>query len=122
MAYFKYFNLPLYKLQSNFFANLDPNLYFFASHPRERTGVEEFQKYLPVFLPFFVLGFISIIYKSSWKILTYVTFIAVISSIISPKYNLGPILFFPVINLLITTGVLISFQRTKGYLRRIHEI
>ncbi|MDO8638290.1 MAG: hypothetical protein Q7R43_01850, partial [Candidatus Daviesbacteria bacterium] len=108
LAYFKEFNPPLYKLQSNFFGNLDPNLYFFNSHPRERLGVEEFNKYFPIFLPFFLVGFFYLIYRPLYKIIIYFVAISLISVIISPKYNLGPILFFPIINFMITVGVILA--------------
>lgn len=108
LAYFKEFNPPLYKLQSNFFGNLDPNLYFFNSHPRERLGVEEFDKYFPIFLPFFLVGFFYLIYRPLYKIIIYFVAILFISVIISPKYNLGPVLFFPVINFIITVGIILA--------------
>lgn len=110
LAYFKYFNLPLNKLQSNFFSNLDPNLYFFASHPRERLGIDEFEKYLQIFLPFFLWGFFYICYKRFTKSLIYIVIILLISSIISSFYNLGPILLFPVINFIITVGFITSLR------------
>lgn len=111
LAYFKEYNLPLHKLQHNFFTNLDPNLYFFASHPRERAGVEEFKKYSPVFLPFFLVGFFYLIYRPLYKIIIYFVAISLISVIISPKYNLGPVLFFPIVNFFVTIGVVLSVKK-----------
>ena len=111
LAYFKEYNLPLYKLQRNFFANLDPNLYFFSSHPRERVGVEEFNKYLPVFLPFFLIGALYSIYILLPNLLIYTISISLLSSIISSKYSLGPVLFFPLVNYLITIGIILSLKR-----------
>ncbi|OGM31689.1 hypothetical protein A2803_04640 [Candidatus Woesebacteria bacterium RIFCSPHIGHO2_01_FULL_44_21] len=35
---------------------LDPNIYFFAGHPRERIGVDEFEKIPYILLPVFLLG------------------------------------------------------------------
>lgn len=113
LTYFKDFNLPIYKLQRNFFANLDPNLYFFASHPRERIGIEEFEKYSPLFLPFFLVGFLYIICKPLPKILIYIVVISIISSIVSPKFNLGPLLFFSIINFMITIGIILSLKRFR---------
>lgn len=115
LTYFKDFRLPLYKLQRNFFGNLDLNLYFFASHPRERLGVKEFEKYLPIFLPFFLLGVIYSLYKPLPKILLYIFIISLVSSIISSKYNLGPILFFPIVNFIITIGAILSLQKIFKY-------
>lgn len=115
LTYFKEYSLPLTKLQRNFFENLDPNLYFFASHPRERVGVLEFEKYLPIFLPFFLLGLIYTIYKPSSKVLIFIVAISAVSSIISPNYNLGPLLFFPIINYLITVGLILSLKIFRRY-------
>ena len=45
LNYYQNYNPYLYKFQRNFFSALDPNLYFFASHPRERAGINEFEKF-----------------------------------------------------------------------------
>lgn len=118
LAYFGDYNLPFSKLQRNFFANLDPNLYFFTSHPRERMGVEEFKKYLPIFLPFFLIGIIYSIYLLSPNIFIYLILISLMSSIISSKYNLGPVLFFPLINYMITIGFILSIKGIRRYLKK----
>lgn len=111
LEFYKDFSTPLYKLQKNFFSNLDLNLYFFASHPRERVGIEEFSKYWLPFLPFLLIGLISLIYKPFKGFLIYILFISLVSSFISPKYNLGPILFFPIVNNIITMGILSSLRK-----------
>ncbi|MBI2596857.1 hypothetical protein HYW41_01760 [Candidatus Daviesbacteria bacterium] len=113
LSYFKDFNLPISKLQRNFFGNLDPNQYFFASHPRERAGVEEFQKYIPLFLPFFVIGLLYSIHVPLLALLIYLVIVSLISSVISASYNLGPILFFPLINFMITIGIILSLKFLK---------
>lgn len=118
LTYFKIYYPAIYKLQSNLFSNLDPNLYFFSSHPRERLGVEEFKKYSPIFLPFFLLGALYFISTSPTKIFFYLIPISLLSSVISPFYNLGPILFFPFINLLTASGIIISFKRVQKYFLR----
>lgn len=46
--------VPLNKFKSNFFSLLDPNYYFFASHPRELDGNQNFDR-LPFVLLFFLL-------------------------------------------------------------------
>lgn len=111
LSLYKDFSVPLYKLQRNFFSNLDINLYFFASHPRERAGVEEFNKYWPVFLPFFTAGLLFVVYKRKSKIIIYILIISLISAFISPFYNLGPILFFPVMNVITTVGILLGLKK-----------
>lgn len=103
---YKYFSLPILKLKKNLFSNLDINLYFFASHPRER-GTGEFEKYSWIFLVPFILGFFSIM--KYYKIVgTYLIATAFISMFLKPAYSIGPVLFFPLINILILFG-LISF-------------
>jgi len=47
------------RLQSNFFEAMDINLYFFASHPSERVGVKEFEKFPYILLPAFIIGAIA---------------------------------------------------------------
>lgn len=118
LTYFKNFSLPLSKLQQNIFSNLDPNLYFFSSHPRERLGVDEFKKYSPMFLPFFLIGVFYSIYILFPKLLIYTVFVLMLGSIISPKYNLGPILFFPLINFMITVGIILSIKKILKYLEK----
>ena len=117
LTYFKDYNFPISKLQRNFFGNLDLNLYFFASHPRERLGIEEFQKYSPIFLPFFLIGMFYFIYALLSKILIYSVPILLLSSLFSPSYNLGPVLFFPVVNLMITVGIVLSGRKISSYFK-----
>lgn len=111
LDYYKNFSIPLHKLQSNLFSNLDFNLYFFASHPRERAGVEEFNKFYPFFLPLFIAGLLYTIYKRLIRVLIYVLTVSLISAFISPFYNLGPILFFPVVSVIITVGILSGLKK-----------
>lgn len=118
LVYFKDFSLPLYKLQQNFFNNIDINLYFFASHPRERVGIEGFDKYIPIFLPIFLIGIFYFIYQPSFKLLIYGTTLVIASSIIKPAYNLGPILLFPIINFMITIGIMLSLNRLLKYSKK----
>lgn len=117
LTYFKDYNFPFSKLQRNFFGNLDINLYFFKSHPRERLGIEEFQKYSPILLPFFLIGIFYFIYTSLSKMLIYLVPVLLASSLFSFSYNLGPVLLFPVVNLMITAGILLSGRSISGYLK-----
>lgn len=119
LSYFKNYSFSLLKLERNFFGNLDPNLYFFASHPRERAGIDEFEKYTPIFVPFFIIGFIYSICRPKLNLVAYFISMLLISSFISPYYNLGPILFFPFINFVITIGFLLSL---KGALKYIKDV
>ncbi len=47
------------RIKESFFELLDPNLYFFGSHPRERVGADEFEKLPLLFLPFLALGLLE---------------------------------------------------------------
>lgn len=74
-----------YKYQKNFFQGLDINYYFFANHPRERAGVKETEKFLWIFLPFFLLGtYWQLKTKFFWGIGYYLMILALSSIFKSP--------------------------------------
>ena len=98
-------DLPLYKLQSNLFSGLDPNLYFFAGHPRERAGVGDFEKYLFLSLPFFIAGIVIAVQKKLKVIAYYFIAAATAGVLLRPDFIFGPVLFFPLINVLVFLGV-----------------
>lgn len=91
---------------SNVFNSLSPNLYFFANHPREREKVEEFAKYPPILIIPFLVGLLYLLNSSKYVIVAFFIFAAGVTGFIKQTYSLGPILFFPLINLLITIGFL----------------
>lgn len=99
-------DLPLYKLQGNLFSNLDLNLYFFASHPRERAGVGEFEKYHLIALPFFIAGIIISLQKKPWLLSFYLGAITIAGAFIRPDYVFGSVLSFPLINVIISLGLI----------------
>ena len=81
----------------NFFETVDLNLYFFANHPRERTGVWEFEKLPWVFLPFFLYGLFLIVNSSKVLLLLLEGVAPVIFiSIIGNANPLGSFSLFPV--------------------------
>ncbi len=89
----------------NLFNNLSPNLYFFENHPRERGKVDEFAKYPGIFIIPFLVGFL-LLFKSIPKVFGWYFLLALlISGLIRPNYLSGPVLFYPAINFLITTGL-----------------
>ncbi len=53
----------VFRMEKNFFQAIDPSLYFFVNHPRERVGINEFEKLPYVYLPFFILGLVNILQK-----------------------------------------------------------
>jgi hypothetical protein len=84
LHFYKYFSGSIRKLEQNLFYSLDPNLYFFASHPRERAEVGEFDKYPWVLLPFFIVGLFLVIQYRYLVVITYLIGASVIS-IPNPK-------------------------------------
>ena len=44
------------KIINGVIRQFDPNIYFFAGHPRERIGVAEFEKFPYILLPVFLVG------------------------------------------------------------------
>lgn len=117
LNYYKNYSLPVHKFESNLFSNLDPNLYFFASHPRERAGVNEYEKYSPIFLPFFILGILLMIYWGTIWATSYLIAVVLVSALISPNHQLGPILFFPLINICIALGLIYALKFVKNLKR-----
>jgi len=80
--------------EKNFFENLDPNNYFFKSHPRERSWAYEFQKISPILILFVFLGF-GLIAKKEKHILIFGVFNFFVSSLYSPTSLVGPINLLP---------------------------
>lgn len=113
LNYYKNYSLPVYKFEHNLFSNLDLNLYFFASHPRERAGAAEFEKYSFIFLPIFIIGVILLIYERSIWAAGYLVAATIVSAFVTSNYTLGPILFFPLINVIITLGIMYIFKISK---------
>lgn len=94
------------RVTSNLFENLDPNLYFFSNHPRQRVGIKEFEKFPYILLPFFLLGIFDLVSKKN-KIFWLISFLVplTILSIIGNKNNLGPFSLFPFIAVSICEGL-----------------
>jgi len=106
---YKDFYPHLNSYQENIFNSLSPNLYFFSNHPRERERVEEFAKYPSILVIPFLLGliYIFVFHSSKYLIVGYLIFASLVSGFIKQTFPFGPILFFPLINLLITRGILL---------------
>jgi hypothetical protein len=96
-------SMALYKISQNFFENLDPNLYFFANHPRERVGIREFEKFPYILLPFFFLGIVRLKNKVFWAVSFAVPLL--ILSFIGNQNNLGSFSLFPFFAVSIAEGL-----------------
>ncbi|MDD5415721.1 MAG: hypothetical protein PHE48_01805 [Candidatus Daviesbacteria bacterium] len=120
LNYYKNYNLSFYKFQRNFFSALDPNLYFFAGHPRERAGINEFEKFQSLYLIFFIIGIVYSLQLQSLLAIAYLLVAALINGFIAPTYRLGPILFFPFVTALTALGIMYSVALLKSLIRKIH--
>lgn len=99
-------SVAYFRLKSNLAESLDTNLYFFANHPRSRVGVNEFEKFHYLFLPFFVLGIFSEIQKRKFLEFIFLFFIPVlVLTILGNRSEFGPILLFPFFAINIYYGV-----------------
>jgi len=95
----------LFRFQRNLSYNLDPNLYFFANHPRERLGIDEFTKFSPLALPFFLVGLAMFLRKGNSFLIFYLLVAIFVSGFIFPGYKLGPILMFPFVTSITYLGL-----------------
>ncbi len=90
---------------TNMAYNLDPNLYFFANHPRERIIAVEFEKFSFLFLPIFIVGLTTLFSGTFIFTIFYFVLSLLISGLAFPGYDLGPILIFPFIVTVIYLGI-----------------
>lgn len=105
LKYTKDIKVYIEKYIQNTIENLDPNLFFLSSHPRERPGVYEFEKYWIIFLPFFILGFFDFLKRPGRIFSLYIICIIFLSGFISRNYSPGPVFYFPVMNTFIFLGL-----------------
>ncbi|MBX4205575.1 hypothetical protein KW795_00080 [Candidatus Microgenomates bacterium] len=100
------------RLGKNFSEILDPNLYFFASHPRETDQIESFEKFAYILLPIFIIGFVKFL-KSKNVVLLVLTLVVpiLISTIIGTRNPIGPITLFPLFTLSIYLGLGFVYQK-----------
>jgi hypothetical protein len=91
--------LTLFKLERNFFWGLDPNIYFFAGHPRERAGIGEFEKFSWIIFPFFLLGLFKIFQKGVLiKLIFFLSIIIISNTLTSPNSQFDLALSFSLIS------------------------
>ena len=90
-------SIAFFRLLRNFSEVIDPNLYFFANHPRERVGVSEFEKFPYLLLPFFIYGLVTIISKHKFKKELVISFFIplILVAIIGGKNSLSIFSLFP---------------------------
>jgi len=105
-------SLVFYKVEANFSEVVDPNLYFFANHPRERVGVVEYEKFAYILLPFFVLGLL-LLKKEDLPTLLLSLSPFILISIIGNSNPVGPFSLFPFLVTYISLGLAPVFAQKK---------
>ena len=94
------------RLSNNFFENIDPNLYFFANHPRERVGIREFEKFPYILFPAFLVGLLSLLKKKHANFWRFSFFIPLIFLTVIGNINpMGPFVLFPFFVITISEGL-----------------
>ena len=106
--------LIFYKLQENFFEVMDPNLYFFANHPRERVGIVEYEKFPYIFLPFLVIGLLSFKKSGLITLLLSVSPLMLLS-LIGNSNPVGAFSLFPALAAFIAVGLEPVFKNKKYF-------
>lgn len=90
--------LVFFRIQNNLSQLVDPNFYFFANHPRERAGINEFEKFPYLLIPFFIYGFYKLVRKKEYFFLIFYLFLPLlVLSLIGLNNPLGPFSLFPFI-------------------------
>ncbi len=102
--------LALYKIEANISEVVDPNLYFFANHPRERVGVIEYEKFPYILLPVFIIGLLSL-KRQNLKYILLSTSPIVLNSIIGNSNPVGPFTLFPFFATTISLGLIPIFSK-----------
>lgn len=103
-------NTVLTRIERNFFETIDPNVYFFGGHPRERVWVSDFEKFpFILIIPFFV-GLYKTIEERNRLLILISVLGMIFLSIIGHDTKIGPFLLFPTLVLLVTKGVKILWN------------
>lgn len=107
-----------FRVQRNFFETIDPNVYFFAGHPRERVWANDFQKFpFILIIPFFI-GVFNFITRKNYLVFI-LTFISVLLlSFIGHINELGPFILIPFFVLFITEGLEELLMHLKKYVQK----
>ena len=97
--------IAVFRLAKSFSEVIDPNLYFFANHPRERVGVSEFEKFPFILFPFFFVGILTTVGSRRFRpyFLSLIITILLLS-LFGNKNELGPFALFPYIVSLSSIG------------------
>lgn len=107
--------IAFFRLSKNFSEIIDPNLYFFANHPRERVGIKEIEKFSFVLLPVFIYGVFKIFgKKEKWLWILSFTIPLMATSVIGNYNSLGPVSLYPFFVVTLSTGFTEMFLKLKS--------
>jgi len=100
---------------ANFKVEIDPNFYFFANHPNERSGIQEVERFNFYLWPVFVIGLL-LLATESWFVVLFAYALAFATFI--NWEETGPMVIFPFIVVMITRGIvdLLTFVKHRGEL------
>ncbi len=118
-------SIAFFRMSKNFSEVVDPNLYFFANHPRERIGISEFEKFPYLLLPFFAYGLVTIISRQKFNKNLKISFFVpiLLLTLIGSKNSLGSFSFFPFIIVVSVFGLnqilKVVFNKYKNYKKQI---
>ncbi|OGM30445.1 hypothetical protein A2630_01855 [Candidatus Woesebacteria bacterium RIFCSPHIGHO2_01_FULL_44_10] len=88
--------IALGRIRQNFFENLDINQYFFATHPRQRVGITEFEKFPYILLPFFIYGTYKSVKQKPWHTVGLALTPLALLAVIGNQNPLGPFSLLPI--------------------------
>lgn len=98
---------------------LDPNFYFFSNHPRERVGVDEFEKFSYMLLPFFLYGVYLFIHEKKWIVLSCALIPLLLLTFIGNNNPLGPFSLLPFFVVAISYGLKKVYEKMKHVSSRV---
>ena len=106
--------IALTRIRQNLFEQLDPNLYFFAGHPRERVGGAEFEHFPYFLFPFFLAGIV--VASKKHKFLIGVTLaVILITSLFGINNKAGNFALFPLLVVFIYLGLVEGIVSISGF-------
>ncbi len=101
------YTLGFYKLERNFFTNLDFNQFFFGGAPRYRPYALDFDKFPLIYLPFFIFGAYQLMKKAGEQkiAISAILLVLIIGGFGNPDYILGIYPLYPIILAISSFGV-----------------
>jgi len=99
------------RIERNLFETIDPNVYFFAGHPRERIWASDFEKFPFLFLFPFLIGLYNLILSKKRLLFFTLGVSTALLSIIGHQNSLGPFILFPFLVVITSNGLLIILKK-----------